>query len=228
LKHSLFVIALIALGSATAPGWAQQESSPVPDSARQQAVNAVLKHYAINPRALDPKTQQPLPRDGSWSTGKMPPASCPQSKDPCVEVLYLASANNVKCSWVVLLNGDGTDGTFLDQNDDAERYLIRRVSPNEAKTLVASRKKPIYPAIAIAAHVKGPVVMNLLVGRVGEVQAATIISGPPMVQQVAIDAARAWTFKPLMVGMRAVPYEVQLVLDFETSGPPDARIAMTP
>jgi protein TonB len=126
------------------------------------------------------------------------------------------------------MNADGTDGTVLDQNDDAERYLIRTVSQSEAKELVNARKKPVFPQIAIMAHVKGTVTMNALVGKSGEVQGVKVLSGPPMEQQAAADAARAWSFKPLMVGARAVPYEVQLTFDFETTGPPFGTVTMKP
>jgi TonB family protein len=227
-RYLAFLLMGIALPSWTMCGWAQQEALQVPDLARRQAVSVVLKHYSINPLALDPKTQQPLPRDGSWSTGKTVPSSCPQTKDVCLEVFYRVAAANVKCSWVVLLNADGTDGSFLDQNDDSEHFLIRRLSEGEAKVLVNARKKPVFPQIAIMAHVSGTVVMNVIVGKSGEVQGVKVISGPPMEQQAAADAARAWVFKPLMVGARAIPFEVQLAFSFETTGPPFGTVTMKP
>jgi TonB family protein len=185
-----------------------------------QAASVVLKHYALNPTGLDPKMEQPLPSSGSWLIGKVPPTACPQTKETCVEVFYEVPAESVRCSWVVLLNADGSDGTFLEENDDTERYLMRIVSKTEASALVNTRKNPIYPPIAIAAQVSGDVVVEAVIGKSGDLQGARVISGPPMVQQAAIQATKSWTFKPMLVGTRAVPYKVRLVFRFRSNGHP--------
>jgi TonB family protein len=194
----------------------------------KQAAGVVLKHYAMDPLALDSKTQQPLPRDGGWSISKARPASCPQTSDPCVEVFYQVPAESVRCSWVVLLNADGADGTFLDENDDAERYFIRTVMPNEAEPFINTRKKPTFPAIGTAAHISGTVVISVLVGKSGEVQKATVVSGPPMFRAAAADAAQQWNFKPMMVGARAVPYHIGLWFAFRITGPLSGAVETTP
>ena len=208
--------------------WTQQESLQAQDSAGKLAVSVVLKHYAVDPLALNPKTEQPLPTDGSWSIGKLPPSSCPQTNERCLEVFYEVAAESVRCSWVVLLNGDGSDGRFLDESDDTVRYMVLKVSPSEAKALVNTRKKPTFPPIAIMAHVNGAVVLQVLVGKSGEVQKAAVLSGPPMEQQAAIDAAKKWSFKPMLVGARAQPYELQLVFTFRTLGPSFATVEVAP
>ena len=220
LRCNISLVCVVwALGVGATRGWTQQESPSQPVSVGAQAASVVLKHYELNPAALDLMTEQPLPNSGSWSVGKVPPASCPQTKETCVEVFYEVPAESVRCSWVVLLDGDGTDGKFLDENDDTEFYMRLKVSKSEAKALVITRKKPVYPPIAIAAQVSGPVVLELLVGKTGEFQKLTVVSGPPMLQQAAIVAARNWRFKPMMVGARAVPYGIQLVFTFRVLNP---------
>lgn len=127
-----------------------------------------------------------------------------------------------------MLNSNGTDGTVLDENDDAERYLIRKVSQSEARSLVHSRRKPVFPPIAVMAHENGVVVVEALVGKSGDVEKVNVISGPRMEQAAAADAARGWSFRPMMVGSRAVPYELQLVFNFRTTGPSYATVDMKP
>ena len=129
---------------------------------------------------------------------------------------------------MVLLNGDGTDGKFLDENDDTERYMRLRVTMSEAKALVDTRKKPIYPPIAVAARVSGPVIMEALVDKAGEVRNLRIVSGAPMLQQAAMDAARVWKFKPMMVGARAVPYALQFVFTFRTQSTTFSTVEVAP
>lgn len=228
MRCQIFAFTLVSLAFGAVRGWGQSETSPVPVSSGAQAVSVVLRHYAINPHGLDPKTQQPLPGNGNWSISNTPPASCPKGEEKCVEVFYEVSAEPVRCSWVVVLNADGNDGTFLEENDNAERYMLRTVSPDEARTLIASRKKPEFPPIAIAARVEGDVVTEVLVDETGKVQGVTVVSGPPMEQEAAREAARDWHFKPLMVGTRAVPFVVQLVFTFKTAGPGYASVAIAP
>jgi hypothetical protein len=36
-----------------------------------------------------------------------------------------------------------------------------------------------------------------------------------MLQWTSIEAAKKWKFRPLMVGSRAVPYQVKLVFNFQ-------------
>jgi TonB family protein len=224
LKCNMVFVCAVALNMEAAQGWAQQESTSKQISAGEQAVSVILKNYTLNQLALDPKTKKPLPRNGSWSVGKVPPASCPQTKEACVEVFYKVPAASVQCSWVVLLNGDGTEGKVLDENDDTERYWMRAVSKREASALVIARKKPIFPPIAIMARVSGDVIIEAIVGPSGNVQKVFALSGPAMVQQAAVNAAQNWSFKPMMVGARVVPYEIKLVFTFLTPGPPLAPI----
>jgi TonB family protein len=229
LKRTMFLVCVVwTLGGGITRGWTQQESPPKPVSVGAQAASVILKHYALNPVALDPKTEQPLPSNGSWSVGKVPPASCPQTKETCVEVFYEVPAESVRCSWVVLLNGDDTDGQFLDENDDTERYMLLKIAKSEARALVETRKKPTYPPIAVALQASGSVVVDVLVGKTGEAQKPKVVSGPPVLQGAAIDAARSWRFKPMMVGARAVPYEIQLVFTFRTLNPSFTIVEVAP
>ena len=223
LRAYFSFLCAVAVAGAAAQAVAQ------PALAGQQAVSVVLKHYAVNPAAIDAKTGKALPGDGGWSVSKTPPPACPQTAAPCLEVFYQVPAEGVRCAWTVLLNPDGADGSILDENDDAERYLLRRVSGSEAAAQVSARRMPVYPPIAKAAHVSGVVVINVIVGKSGEVQSAIQFGGPPMLTGAAIDAANHWSFKPLTVGARTVPYDIKVQFTFHTTGPAgDSKVEMTP
>jgi len=217
-----------ALGAGSTLGWTQRQSPSKPLSVGAQAVSLVLKHYTFNAAALNPKTEQPLAGKGNWSLSKATPASCPQTGETCVEVFYEFPAESVRCSWVVLLNADGADGKFLDENDDTERYMLFTATKSEAKALVDTRKKPVYPAIAVAAGVSGAIVLNVLVDKTGQVQKIAIVSGPTMLNGAAMEAARSWKFKPMMVGARAVPYSAQLTFSFRTMNPSMSVVEVAP
>lgn len=55
---------------------------------------------------------------------------------------------------------------------------------------------PVYPPNAKAAHVQGTVVFDLRIGTSGKIESMNVVSGPPMLQQAAIDCLKQWTFHP--------------------------------
>jgi TonB family protein len=215
VRESCLICAAAVLAMGTALAKAQTESPSKPASIGAQAASVVLKHYAMNPTVDHPTTGLPLPADGSWSLSKTRPAACPQTDEKCVEVFYDVPAASVRCSWAVQLNADSTDGQFLDENDNAATYMVRILPKGEASALVSSRKKPAYPPIALAAQVQGEVFLNVIVDKRGDAQTFRILSGNPMLQWTSIEAAKKWKFRPLMVGSRAVPYQVKLVFNFQ-------------
>jgi TonB family protein len=208
------VHAVVALAATVTAASAQADNPPKPVSVGAQAVAIVLKHYALNPSAHLPTTGLALPLDGAWSVSKTRPAACPQTDEKCVEVFYDVPADQVRCSWVVLLNADATDGQFLDENDNAATFLLRVLSKTEASPLALKRQKPVYPPIAIAVRQDYDAVIEVTVDKSGEVQNARVLSGGAMIQSASLDAARKWTFKPLTVGARPVSYQVKLAFKY--------------
>jgi len=188
----------------------------------------VLKHYDVNPLAKDLAAGQPLALNGDWSIGKTTPASCPQTGQTCVGVFYTVPAQSVECSWVVVLNADGSDGTFLEENEDAARYLLRRVSKGEAKNLVVTRSKPVYPPIALALQAGGPVTLMGQIDKSGTVNGLRVLSGSPTLQQAPLEGATTWKFKPFMVGSMAVPYEVEFTFTFRGLSPMSGLVELAP
>jgi TonB family protein len=194
----------------------------------QQAVKYLLTQVALDPTVTVQKTGAPLPADGAWSVGKQGEPACPQA-ETCVRVFYRVSADDVSCEWVVGIVGDGSSGSILEQNEDASRYLLRKVPLSQATALVATRKDPRYPPIAIAAHVQGLVLVNVIISSSGEVEKAFIVSGPEMLRSSAITAAQGWVFKPLLAGSKPIRFETQLAFDYKTVGPSSSsRITAKP
>jgi TonB family protein len=115
---------------------------------------------------------------------------------------------------VISLDESGTDGNILDENDDAESYMVRTLTDSEAASFVKSRSKPVVPPIGLAVRVSGTVVTQVLVGKAGDVQKVSSVNGPPMLQTASIDAAKKWTFMPMTIGTRTVQYQVSLVFTF--------------
>jgi len=87
---------------------------------------------------------------------------------------------------------------------------------------IIHRAVPVYPPIAKAARVQGAVVFDIEVGTIGNIESMKVASGPPMLQQAAIDCLKQWTFHPFgkdgMPVAAAGPISIEFTLD-EKSGP---------
>ena len=65
---------------------------------------------------------------------------------------------------------------------------------------------PIYPPLALAARVSGAVVVELTVNEEGNVRSARAVSGPPLLRDSAVNAARGWKATPTKLS--GVPVKV--------------------
>jgi protein TonB len=72
--------------------------------------------------------------------------------------------------------------------------------------------QPVYPAIAKAARVQGPVQVQVEISEEGQVTSAVVLSGHPLLRDASVQAARQWLWKPTLLGK--VPVKVQGVLTF--------------
>ncbi len=193
----------------TVPAFAQDASS-----LGKSSVSALLDKYTINTLIHLPDTDKPLPSTGKWSVRTSRPDSCPHDDTPCARVAYTVPEANVACEWTVVPQQGASPAAFLDQNEDASRYLLRELSAADLGPLILTSRQPIYPPIARAAHLSGSVVVRLVVSDKGTVSSATPISGPAMLLNAAKDAAQQWTFHALKVGAQPASFTVDLNASF--------------
>jgi protein TonB len=66
--------------------------------------------------------------------------------------------------------------------------------------IATKRVEPRYPQMALAAGVQGNVVVEVTVSEQGDVLSAHVISGPPLLRDAALNAAREWRFTPTILG----------------------------
>jgi TonB family protein len=68
------------------------------------------------------------------------------------------------------------------------------------------RFEPAYPMNARAAHITGSVLVEIRIDHSGDVVDAKALSGPPELQDAAVQAAKQWRFRPTMLS--GVPVDV--------------------
>jgi hypothetical protein len=79
--------------------------------------------------------------------------------------------------------------------------------------VIAELSPPYYPPIARAAHVSGEVVVALAFQIDGSVASATVVRGPMMLRQVALESAQKSRFSCL--ACESYPASMQLTYKFE-------------
>jgi len=79
--------------------------------------------------------------------------------------------------------------------------------------VIAELPQPFYPPIARAAHVSGEVVVALTFHPDGSVETATVVSGPQMLRQVALESAQKSKFA--CMACESYPASLQLTYKFE-------------
>ena len=72
----------------------------------------------------------------------------------------------------------------------------------------------MYPPIARAARVSGAVVLHAVISASGSVINLQVISGPPMLQQSALDAVKNWKYRPYLLNNEPVEFETTINVIF--------------
>jgi protein TonB len=88
------------------------------------------------------------------------------------------------------------------------------VSGGVSEGMLIAPIRPVYPAIARAAHVEGTVVVEAVISRSGAIESLHVLSGPTMLRSAAIDAIRAARYKPYRLNGDAVDVQTTITVNF--------------
>jgi protein TonB len=75
--------------------------------------------------------------------------------------------------------------------------------------------RPVYPRLAIMAHVQGTVVLQAILGKDGTVQDLKVISGPALLVSSALDAVRTWRYQPTLLNSEPVDVITEIDVNFK-------------
>lgn len=76
------------------------------------------------------------------------------------------------------------------------------------------RIEPIYPKLAIAAHVSGPVELEGIIGTDGRIRELHALSGNPLLVAAALDAVRKWVYVPTLLNGKPVEVIAPITVNF--------------
>ncbi|MGA2217433.1 MAG: TonB family protein [Terracidiphilus sp.] len=77
---------------------------------------------------------------------------------------------------------------------------------------------PHYPLEAKQAGVSGTVVLSAVIGIDGTVQELSVVSGPKLLQQAALDAVKTWHYRPYLVDNQPVEVKTTVNVIFTLGG----------
>jgi protein TonB len=91
------------------------------------------------------------------------------------------------------------------------------ISSGVAAGLLIQKVLPQYPPLGKAVRVEGTVVLQAVISRSGTIENLRVVSGPPMLQQAALDAVEQWRYRPYMLDGDPVEVETTINVIFTLS-----------
>jgi protein TonB len=89
-----------------------------------------------------------------------------------------------------------------------------RISQGVTQGMRIRSVDPVYPKIAVAAHITGVVQLHAIIGKDGMVKELEVVNGHPMLIQSAMDAVKQWRYKPYLLNGEAVEVETNISVTF--------------
>lgn len=74
--------------------------------------------------------------------------------------------------------------------------------------------RPVYPAIALAGHVQGTVVLEAVITERGMVERIKVLRSVALLDAAAIDAVRQWRYTPTLLNGQPVPVLMTITVTF--------------
>jgi hypothetical protein len=105
-----------------------------------------------------------------------------------------------------------------------------RVASNVPKA--TSQAPPVYPPAAVDQGIEGDVVLHIIIGTHGVVRESSTMSGPALLIQSAIDAARKWQYQPIRIringGVSGVEQDTTVTINYVLGPPPTVTVNSKP
>lgn len=80
--------------------------------------------------------------------------------------------------------------------------------------MLVRKVEPTYPGLARQMRIQGTVRFQALIGKEGEVQDLTFVSGPRALEKAAADAVKRWVYRPTLLNGHPVEVGTQIEITF--------------
>lgn len=95
---------------------------------------------------------------------------------------------------------------------------VAKVSSGVLEGLLYSKTPPAYPTIARTAGISGTVVLAATISKEGTIVNLHVVSGHPMLTDVAMQAVKTWRYHPYLLNGQPVEVETTINVVFSMAG----------
>lgn len=92
-----------------------------------------------------------------------------------------------------------------------------RIASTIATGMLLRKITPAYPPIAVSIRQEGTVVLHATISKAGTIENLQVVSGPPLLQQAALDAVARWVYRPYLLNGQPVEVETTVNVVFSLS-----------
>jgi protein TonB len=82
------------------------------------------------------------------------------------------------------------------------------------EAMLIHKVQPVYPPLALAAHLPGEVLLHAIIARDGTIRDLEVVSGNPLFAQSARAAVREWRYRPTLLNNQPVEVETYITVKF--------------
>src|SRR5262249_15330380 len=118
--------------------------------------------------------------------------------------------NVLSTTLLLLIPISATWSLGIQDSSGTKEVVHRREGPLENDAL--RKIEPQYPPAAKTARAQGEVKVEVFIDTKGNVVSASVVSGPPLLHEPSLIAARQWVFKPILDSGK--PIKVSGILTF--------------
>jgi protein TonB len=108
------------------------------------------------------------------------------------------------------LDGTGTRPVLATPPPPSHPIRVSHMDPGS----LIYQVQPVYPPLARAARVEGPVVLAALISKDGTIENLRVVAGRPMLVGSAVEAVSKWRYRPYILNSEPVEVETQITVNF--------------
>ena len=107
--------------------------------------------------------------------------------------------------------------TTIASSSDAGPQRVE-VADARMSGLIVKKAAPVYPPMARKARIQGTVILQVQIGKSGNVENIQVVSGHYMLAPAAIEAVKQWEYKPYLLNGEPVDVETRVTMNFTLAG----------
>jgi len=92
---------------------------------------------------------------------------------------------------------------------DTSRVFVVSIEKKPTKVV-----QPSYPESAKLAGIQGTVVVDIIIGKSGEVESVQAVSGPKELRSAAADAVKQWKWEPFLLNGKEIRVRTKATINF--------------